>query len=240
MYLVAPVCLQPACWCNVAATIMAEVLQSSLSWERRQATASIDRVSLTSQTFIERIRDHLKVVLNIELCGAKQDILLRVHRENADALSKGNFLIMFKYDPRIQNCPEQLPRNWTLMSLNVQHELLESAGRSAVLLPFHCLIFAHDGISQEVMCISLIGLLLKGNIVYLKWVAHFSAQKLHFNQISLYVLDLIETKERVVLSHFKHCSAGWFHTLISVFCWFVKRTFGVFRELTKALKQRWR
>lgn len=75
------------------------------------------------------------------------------------------------------------------MSLNAQNEQLESAGRVVALLILRCFIFAHDGISQEVMCISHIGLLLKVYIVYLKWVAHVSAQKLHFNQLSLYVVD---------------------------------------------------
>lgn len=81
--------------------------------------------------FIERNRDHLKVVLDIVLLCAKQDIPLRGHREDADALNRGNFLELFKfmckYDPQIQSRLEQLPRNGTLMSPDVQNELLESA-----------------------------------------------------------------------------------------------------------------
>uniref|UniRef100_A0A8C9YWK2 TTF-type domain-containing protein n=1 Tax=Sander lucioperca TaxID=283035 RepID=A0A8C9YWK2_SANLU len=82
-------------------------------------------------SFIERNRDHLKVVLDIVLFCAKQGIPLRGHRENEDALNKGNFIELFKfmckYDPQIQNRLEQLPRNGTLLSPDTQNELLESA-----------------------------------------------------------------------------------------------------------------
>uniref|UniRef100_A0A8C1TUJ4 HAT C-terminal dimerisation domain-containing protein n=1 Tax=Cyprinus carpio TaxID=7962 RepID=A0A8C1TUJ4_CYPCA len=82
-------------------------------------------------SFIERNRDHLKVVLDIVLFCAKQDTPLHGHRENEDALNKGNYIELFKfmckYDPRIRNRLEQLPRNGTLMSRNIQNELLESA-----------------------------------------------------------------------------------------------------------------
>uniref|UniRef100_A0A3B3R0H2 DUF4371 domain-containing protein n=1 Tax=Paramormyrops kingsleyae TaxID=1676925 RepID=A0A3B3R0H2_9TELE len=82
-------------------------------------------------SFIERNQDHLKVVLDIVLFCAKQDIPLRGHRENEDALNKGNFIELFKfmckYDPQIQNRLEQLPRNGTLMTPDIQNELLESA-----------------------------------------------------------------------------------------------------------------
>ncbi|CAM4658849.1 unnamed protein product [Leuciscus chuanchicus] len=61
----------------------------------------------------------------------KVDIPLRGHRENEDALNKGNFIELFKfmckYDPQIRNRLEQLPRNGTLMSPDIQNELLESA-----------------------------------------------------------------------------------------------------------------
>lgn len=66
-------------------------------------------------SFIERNRYHLKVILDILLFCAKQDMPLHGHRENADALNKGNFIELFKfmckYDPQLQNCLEQLPRN---------------------------------------------------------------------------------------------------------------------------------
>lgn len=80
-------------------------------------------------SFIERNQDHLKVILNIVLFCAKQDISLRGHRGNVP--NQGTFLEQFKfmckYDPRIPNRLEQLPRNVTLMSPDVQNELLESA-----------------------------------------------------------------------------------------------------------------
>lgn len=178
----------------------------------------MDWVSLASQTFIKRIRDHLKVFLDIVLFCAKQDFPLRVHRENADAVNKGNFLVMFKYDPWIQNCPEQLPRNWTLMSLNVQNEQLESAGRGVVLLILCCFIFAHDGISQEVMCIIHIGLLLKATLFIWNGLLMFLQRS--YISTSFHCMWLIEMKEYVVLSHVKRCSAGCFHTfLFSVDSW---------------------
>ena len=72
-------------------------------------------------SFIERNQNHLQVILNIELFCAKQDISLRGHRENVQ------FKFRCKYDSRIPNHLEQLPRNVNLMNPDVQNELLESA-----------------------------------------------------------------------------------------------------------------
>lgn len=81
--------------------------------------------------FIERNRDHLKVILDIVLFCAKQDISLRGHRETDEDLNKGNFLELFefmcKYDPEIKARLDELPRNATLMSPDMQNELLMSA-----------------------------------------------------------------------------------------------------------------
>ena len=52
--------------------------------------------------------------------------------DNVDALNNENFLNQFKF-MRIQNHLEQLHRNRTLMSPDVQHELLESAACSLLI-----------------------------------------------------------------------------------------------------------
>lgn len=81
--------------------------------------------------FIERNRAHVKVVLDIIMMCAQQDIPLRGHRETEEALNKGNFLTMFKfiskYAPEVQARLEQLPRNATMMSPEIQNELLKCA-----------------------------------------------------------------------------------------------------------------
>ena len=63
--------------------------------------------------FIERNRKHLKVVLDIALFCAKQDISLRGHRETKEDLNNGNFLELFelmcKYDPEIRARLDELP-----------------------------------------------------------------------------------------------------------------------------------
>ncbi|XP_030072332.1 zinc finger MYM-type protein 1 [Microcaecilia unicolor] len=80
---------------------------------------------------IESNREHIKVVLDVVMFCAKQDIPLRGHRETDGAVNKGNFLEMFKllskYNNDIQNRIEKLPKNATLMSPHIQNELLESA-----------------------------------------------------------------------------------------------------------------
>ncbi|KAL7381304.1 hypothetical protein ABVT39_003601 [Epinephelus coioides] len=81
--------------------------------------------------FMERHREHVKVVLDIVMLCAKLEIPLRGHRETEDTLIKGNFLELFKfmskYAPEIDNRLKELPRNATLMSHQVQNELLEAA-----------------------------------------------------------------------------------------------------------------
>ncbi len=43
-------------------------------------------------SFVERNREHIKVVIDLILFYAKQDIPLRGHHENEEALNKGHFL----------------------------------------------------------------------------------------------------------------------------------------------------
>lgn len=58
-------------------------------------------------TFVERNRQHVKVVLDIVMMCAKQDIPLRGHRETEETLNRGNFLEIFKliskYNPEVEN-----------------------------------------------------------------------------------------------------------------------------------------
>lgn len=60
----------------------------------------------SDKSFIERHRQHIMTVIDLVLFCAKQDISLRGHRENVDALNKGNFLelldLVSKYDPEIK------------------------------------------------------------------------------------------------------------------------------------------
>ena len=81
--------------------------------------------------FIERNRKHVKVVIDIVMLCAKNDIPLRGHRETAESLNKGTFLELFKlitkYDPEVQTRLDEMKRNATLMSPEIQNELLECA-----------------------------------------------------------------------------------------------------------------
>ncbi len=81
--------------------------------------------------FGQRNKEHLKVVLDLVMLCAKQDIALRGHSESCNSLYKGNFIEMFKllskYDPAIEARLKELPHNSTLMSPDVQNELLECA-----------------------------------------------------------------------------------------------------------------
>ncbi len=82
-------------------------------------------------SFVERNREHIKVVLDVVLFCAKQDIQLRGHRESEEALNRGNFLELFRllsnYDTEIQTRLDQLPKNATMMSSDIQNDLLEAA-----------------------------------------------------------------------------------------------------------------
>lgn len=64
-------------------------------------------------SFVERNREHIKVVLDVVMFCAKQDIPLRRHTDT-DA-NKGNFLELFhmlsKYNPEIESRLDQLPKN---------------------------------------------------------------------------------------------------------------------------------
>lgn len=86
---------------------------------------------LHGDVFEQRNKEHLKIVLDIVMLCAKQDIALKGHRETGDSLNKGNFLEMFKllskYDPAIQARLKDLLRNSTHMSPDVQNELLGCA-----------------------------------------------------------------------------------------------------------------
>lgn len=81
--------------------------------------------------FVERNREHIKVVIDLILFCAKQDIPLRGHRENEEALNKGNFLELFQlissYNPGIKKRLDELPRNAKLSSPNIQNKILEIA-----------------------------------------------------------------------------------------------------------------
>ena len=81
--------------------------------------------------FIEKNRKHVKVVIDIVMLCAKNDIPLRGHRETAESLNKGNFLELFKfitkYDPEVQKRLDEMKSNATMMSPEIQNELLECA-----------------------------------------------------------------------------------------------------------------
>lgn len=84
-----------------------------------------------NSSFVQRNREHIKVVIDLVLFCAKQDIPLRGHRENQEALNKGNFLellqLISSYDPEIKRRLDELPRNAKLTSPDIQNEILEIA-----------------------------------------------------------------------------------------------------------------
>ena len=79
--------------------------------------------------YVERNREHIKVVLDCVLFCAKQDLPMRGHR--TDGGNKGNFLelleLLKKHDPQIQSRLDALNKNATMLSSDIQNELLESA-----------------------------------------------------------------------------------------------------------------
>lgn len=91
----------------------------------------LNQLHSDTPSFVERKREHIKVVLDIAMLCAKLEIPLRGHRETEDALNRGNFLELFKfmskYAPEIENRLNELPRNATFMSHHIQDELLEAA-----------------------------------------------------------------------------------------------------------------
>uniref|UniRef100_A0A3B4X175 TTF-type domain-containing protein n=1 Tax=Seriola lalandi dorsalis TaxID=1841481 RepID=A0A3B4X175_SERLL len=99
-----------------------------------------------SQSFIERNRQHLMVVIDLVLFCAKQEIPLRGHRENPDTLNKGNFLellnLVSKYDPEIKRRLDELPNNGKLLHHDIQNEILEIA--ICMMSPTHYAILADE------------------------------------------------------------------------------------------------
>lgn len=61
----------------------------------------------SNKSFIKRHRQHIMMVIDLVLFCAKQEIPLRGHRKNPDALNKGNYLelldLVSKYDPEIES-----------------------------------------------------------------------------------------------------------------------------------------
>ncbi|RXN27181.1 zinc finger MYM-type 1-like protein [Labeo rohita] len=80
---------------------------------------------------IERNRDHIKVILDIVLTCAKQEIPLRGYRENDERKNAGNFLELFKlickHNPDIQKRLDDIPSNAKMLSHDIQNELLNAA-----------------------------------------------------------------------------------------------------------------
>lgn len=80
---------------------------------------------------VQRNRDHLKSVIRLVLFCAKQNIPLHGHRENTEALNKDNFMELFKllteFLPDMAKRLDELPGNATLMSPDIQNEILEIA-----------------------------------------------------------------------------------------------------------------
>lgn len=82
---------------------------------------------------IQRNRAHIKVILDVLLTCAKQEIPLRGNRENPDdeSTNVGNFLEMIKllcrHSPEIQTRMETIPANAKMLSHDIQNELLDAA-----------------------------------------------------------------------------------------------------------------
>ncbi|KAL0172924.1 hypothetical protein M9458_033235, partial [Cirrhinus mrigala] len=80
---------------------------------------------------IERNRDHIKVILDIVLTCAKQEIPLRGYRENDERKNAGNFLELFKlickHNPDIQKQLDDIPSNAKMLSHDIQNEVLNAA-----------------------------------------------------------------------------------------------------------------
>lgn len=85
----------------------------------------------SDKSLIDRHRQHIMMVIDLVLFCAKQEIPLRGHRENPDALNKGNFLelldLVSKYDPEIKRRLDELPKNGKLLHHSIQNEILEIA-----------------------------------------------------------------------------------------------------------------
>lgn len=83
-----------------------------------------------NNSFVERNRKHINAVIDLILFCAKQDIPLRGHHEDEEALNKGNLLELFQlissYHPEIKkkkcwtNCLE-MQNSLTLISNKLQH-----------------------------------------------------------------------------------------------------------------------
>lgn len=84
-----------------------------------------------TDSVVRRNREHIKVVLDVVLFCAKQNLSLRGHRETAEAINRGNVVELFnfvaQFDPQIQQRMAQMPKNATMLSPDAQNDLLEAA-----------------------------------------------------------------------------------------------------------------
>ncbi|CAK6975900.1 zinc finger MYM-type 1-like protein [Scomber scombrus] len=81
---------------------------------------------------IERNREHIKIILDIVLTCAKQEIPLRGFRKHKDEVKNAdNFLELFKlvcrHNPDIQRRLDAIPNNAKMFSHDIQNDLLNAA-----------------------------------------------------------------------------------------------------------------
>ena len=78
---------------------------------------------------IQQNRHYLKTIAEVVLLCAKQDLVLRGHREGPISNNKGNFLeilyVVAKHDPIVQKKLTKGPRNATYTSGDIQNDMLD-------------------------------------------------------------------------------------------------------------------
>lgn len=91
----------------------------------------VSQMNRDMDSLVNKNREHIKVVLDVLLFCAKQNIPLRGHRETDEAVNRGNVIELFKFvsqfDPQIEQRLAQIPKNATMLSPEVQNDLLEAA-----------------------------------------------------------------------------------------------------------------
>ncbi len=106
-------------------------------WVANQKMGRVDQQldsAFRDSNLITQHKEHLLTVLDIIIFCCEQEIALRGDDESTDSENRGNFLALLeflsKYDPRISKRLARLPLNATMISPDIQNDLLECSKRA--------------------------------------------------------------------------------------------------------------
>ncbi|CAK6969183.1 zinc finger MYM-type protein 1-like, partial [Scomber scombrus] len=130
---------------KVHASALVKLLSYKQSHTNQGSGIVLNQMHRDSISFIERNREHVKVVLDVVMQCAKMEIPLRGHRETQEALNKGNFLALFEFISKKTKTEMQEQPRPTYFAI-LADEFKDVSKRELVAV---CVRFIHCGTIKE-------------------------------------------------------------------------------------------